>query len=660
MAVADPKNPDTAVRVEKGDTLWQIAKDAGLTLKEIRDLNPAIMADPKYNGGSTIFSNTKINIAPPVTKTVTPTSTPVDTGFDAARAAAEAAAAAAAKAAADAAAKAAADKAAADAAAAAARTQAERDAAAAAQAAAAEAARLAAIAAANANNGVSGVYSGTGNINTSVTQAPPTTTQAAALVAGATTLSAADKARLDALEVMKARFKQYGLETLVEKIRQLAIEGASESTITLQLQETPEYQARFKANTVRLKNNLAVLAPAEYLAVEDSYRQTLRAYGLTQFDTDEYVSQFIANDVSPTELSNRVQLAVQRVQNADPAISKTLRDYYGIGQADLVAYTLDPATQFKKIERQVQAAEIGTAARLQGLETGVGVAEQLAAQGVTQAEAQKGYATIADILPTAEKLSAIYGTTLEGYGQSQAEQEVFNTLASAQRARQKLTAREVAQFGGTSGLAKTALSTGSGQIQNPERTHRPRQRIRPIARANLFPRIESVACELQRIEGWVAMSNNYWDEEDDNDDVITGNETENDLQKKLRKKIRADEKRIKDLEERLGTFTKIDKERTVKEVLEKQGVNAKAARLILKDLDDVNEESVNNWLEENGDLFGYSPVEGSPAISEENRAAIRKQDNLTAGALTPDRAEDMEMRIDQAQSVEELTRILHS
>ncbi len=50
------------------------------------------------------------------------------------------------------------------------------------------------------------------------------------------------------------------------------------------------------------------------------------------------------------------------------------------------------------------------------------------------------------------------------------------------------------------------------------------------------------------------MSNNYWDEEDDNDDVITGNETENDLQKKLRKKIRADEKRIKELEEKLGSF----------------------------------------------------------------------------------------------------------
>jgi hypothetical protein len=476
MAKPDPKNPDGAVRVEAGDTLYAIAKANDLTLAEIRALNPQLMSDPKYNGGSTIFSNTKINIAPaatatPVTAQGSYTSDAANTARIAARdaelaaadAAAKAAADAAAKAAADAAAKAAAEKAAADAAAAAAKTDAEKAAAAAAQAAAAEAARLAAIAAANAGSGVSGVYSNTGNINTSTTQAAPTAAQTAAAVAGATVLSAADKSRLDAIEVMKARFKQYGLETLVEKIRQLAIEGATESTITLQLQETPEYQTRFKANTARLKNNLTVLAPAEYLAVEDSYRQTLRAYGLKQFDTDEYVSQFIANDVSPTELSNRVQLAVQRVQNADPAISKTLRDYYGIGQADLVAYTLDPATQFKKIERQVQAAEIGTAARIQGLETGVTVAEQLAAQGVTQAEAQKGYATIAEILPTAEKLSDIYGSTLEGYGQSQAEQEVFNNLASAQRVRQKLTAREVALFGGSSGLSKTSLSTGSNQ-----------------------------------------------------------------------------------------------------------------------------------------------------------------------------------------------------
>jgi murein DD-endopeptidase MepM/ murein hydrolase activator NlpD len=71
MAKADPKNPDTAVRVEPGDTLSAIARANGLTLSEIRALNPALMNDPKYNNGSTIFSNTKVNIAPPATKTTT-------------------------------------------------------------------------------------------------------------------------------------------------------------------------------------------------------------------------------------------------------------------------------------------------------------------------------------------------------------------------------------------------------------------------------------------------------------------------------------------------------------------------------------------------------------------------------------------------------------
>lgn len=274
----------------------------------------------------------------------------------------------------------------------------------------------------------------------------------------ATPLTAAQN---ELITVTADRFAKYNLTSLLPVIKKLAVEGATEATITITLQETPEYKTRFKANDDRIKKGLKVLTPAEYLNVEDSYRQVLRAYGLKQFDTDAYVSQFIANDMSPTELSNRVQTAVQRVQNADPGVSQTLRDYYGIGQADLVGYVLDPAANMEKINRQVSAAEIGNAARTQGLNAGVTVSEQLAAQGITQAEAQKGYSTIADILPTAEKLSAIYGSTMDGYNQSTAEQETFNGLASAQRKRQRLTAREVAQFGGSTGTARGSLGTSN-------------------------------------------------------------------------------------------------------------------------------------------------------------------------------------------------------
>jgi DNA-binding transcriptional regulator YbjK len=132
-----------------------------------------------------------------------------------------------------------------------------------------------------------------------------------------------------------------------------------------------------------------------------------------------------------------------------------------------------------------------------------------------------------------------------------------------------------------------------------------------------------------------------------------------DLLKKLRKAKRNDEKRIKELTEQLEGLSKVQRERVVKEVLEQKGVNPKAQRLILKDLDEITEESVNNWLADNGDLFGLV----QPEVSEEkelNRAALRQQDVVTQLGTTPDRAEDLLNRINNAASAEELNSIIFS
>jgi hypothetical protein len=131
-----------------------------------------------------------------------------------------------------------------------------------------------------------------------------------------------------------------------------------------------------------------------------------------------------------------------------------------------------------------------------------------------------------------------------------------------------------------------------------------------------------------------------------------------DLLKKLRKAKRNDEKRIKELTEQLEGLSKVQRERVVKEVLEKKGVNLKAQRLILKDLDEVSEESVNNWLDDNGDLFGLTK---EPAVSEEqelNRAALRQQDVVTQLGTTPDKAQDLMNRVMNAATADELTSII--
>jgi hypothetical protein len=132
-------------------------------------------------------------------------------------------------------------------------------------------------------------------------------------------------------------------------------------------------------------------------------------------------------------------------------------------------------------------------------------------------------------------------------------------------------------------------------------------------------------------------SNDNWEDNDDLDYEVQGSDDTNGI-KDLRKAKRADEKRIKELTEKLEMFERQQRESTIKSVLESKGVNSKAARLILKDLDEVSEESVNNWLRDNGDIVGYTEQE-----QEEVRPNVRefsRQDSATQFAATPDASDE--------------------
>ena len=154
------------------------------------------------------------------------------------------------------------------------------------------------------------------------------------------------------------------------------------------------------------------------------------------------------------------------------------------------------------------------------------------------------------------------------------------------------------------------------------------------------------------------MSNNNWDEEDDDFDMDIENSDGSDLVKKLRKAKRSDEKRIKELTEQLEVFSKAQREATVKEVLEKKGVNTKAARLILKDISEVNEESINNWLSDNGDLIGYQPKSNNDEV---NLAALRQQDVVTQQGISPDKVNDINARLNgNFESAEDFMAFLQS
>ena len=155
------------------------------------------------------------------------------------------------------------------------------------------------------------------------------------------------------------------------------------------------------------------------------------------------------------------------------------------------------------------------------------------------------------------------------------------------------------------------------------------------------------------------MSNNYWDEEDDNDtnEISMDGDT---AMKQLRKAKRADEKRIKELTEQLETFNKAQRESVIKKVLEIKGVNPKAARLIMNELSEVSEDTVSNWVDENADVFGIKIAPKEDAANNFDRAALRQQDIVTQQAITPDRPEDTLLKLNNAESAEEIIAMINS
>jgi len=156
------------------------------------------------------------------------------------------------------------------------------------------------------------------------------------------------------------------------------------------------------------------------------------------------------------------------------------------------------------------------------------------------------------------------------------------------------------------------------------------------------------------------MSNNYWDEDED-DDTTTQPMNDSDVMKQLRKAKRSDEKRIKELTEQLETFSKAQRESVIKKVLESNGVSPKAARLIAKELDgDVTEDSVLDYLTENAEVFGLEVQYQEAPANTLDRAALRQQDIVTSQAITPDRADDTLLKLNNAQSAEDIIAMIQS
>ena len=271
--------------------------------------------------------------------------------------------------------------------------------------------------------------------------------------------------RKSAYDLLLEQFSIYGLGSLVEGIKGLVQENVSPSEFAIRLRQTDAYKKRFAANAQRIASGLRALSEGEYVQLEDQYQNIMRNYGLpaSYYTKDatgkqEGFEKFIAGDVSPTELEDRVVLAQQRVLNAAPEVTTALKQFYpDITNGEILAYTLDPSKGLADIKKKITAAEIGGAALGARLGATVGRAEELARYGVTAETARAGFGAIGGGLERGSQLASIYQQ--QPYTQTIAEEEVFNLpgQTDAQRKRKKIIGLEQAEFAGQTGITSGAL-----------------------------------------------------------------------------------------------------------------------------------------------------------------------------------------------------------
>ena len=152
------------------------------------------------------------------------------------------------------------------------------------------------------------------------------------------------------------------------------------------------------------------------------------------------------------------------------------------------------------------------------------------------------------------------------------------------------------------------------------------------------------------------MSN--YDYEDEDDDITTESSSSNDLVKQLRKAAKQKDKELAELRDKFDGLSKAQRERSIKDALERRGVNQKISAFIPQDIDPT-EESVSKWLEDYADVFGIDLGQNQTAnVDPADIAAYKKMTGTADAGLSPERGADVMSRLMNANSKDELDEII--
>lgn len=261
----------------------------------------------------------------------------------------------------------------------------------------------------------------------------------------------------------------FGLDSLADWIMNNVVEGTDILTVYLQLRETEEYKQRFPAMADlqrKAREGGRGYTEADYINIENAYREVLSTSGLppSMWDSADDFAALMRNEVSPSEVAQRVAYAREAVLSTSEETRTQLSRLYGISTQDLMAYALVPDRGSDHIRRMATTAIMAG----MGVESGLGESlstaqwERYASESI-QAETGFGelrgqIAQASALQQTQSRLASLEGTSFTDTDALDVTvmRDADKALASERRA-----GRERARFSGQAGVGSSALR-GSG------------------------------------------------------------------------------------------------------------------------------------------------------------------------------------------------------
>lgn len=222
-----------------------------------------------------------------------------------------------------------------------------------------------------------------------------------------------------------------------------------------------EFTARFKGIydlQDKLLKGVAVTVPtiAEFVATEAKMGDVLNQAGLSSLNQQSYLGDIIGKGVNVTEFTNRINNVFLRIdqlpQQAKDFISGS---FPTLDKTQLAKAILGGEKGAIELSKELSGLEVQAAGKAQGIGVSTATGLDIAARGFGYQEALTGFGTVAQSLPTYEKLQEISSGKDIKTEQAQAELQglVFNkSIVDSMRAEQ-LANQEVARFRSSSGLA---------------------------------------------------------------------------------------------------------------------------------------------------------------------------------------------------------------